>query len=93
MLRPIASAWLVPLCVLLVAVLWAPDAAAQYFQQKAGFPANDWMSLSLIVLNTAPKLPTRPACSQWEISLFRTMWWPMLSFDQPFSSARSMVLT
>jgi outer membrane protein TolC len=28
---------------------WYPelDAAAQYFQQKAGFPANDWMSLSL----------------------------------------------
>ncbi len=30
---------------------WYPelDAAAQYFQQKAGFPANDWMSLSLIL--------------------------------------------
>ncbi|MEJ2190273.1 MAG: TolC family protein [Acidobacteriota bacterium] len=30
---------------------WLPelDAAAQYFQQKAGFPANDWMSLSLIL--------------------------------------------
>jgi outer membrane protein TolC len=28
---------------------WYPEleAAAQYFQQKAGFPANDWMSLSL----------------------------------------------
>ena len=28
---------------------WCPevDAAAQYFQQKAGFPANDWLSLSL----------------------------------------------
>jgi outer membrane protein len=30
---------------------WYPelDAAAQYYQQKAGFPANDWMSLSLIL--------------------------------------------
>jgi len=30
---------------------WLPelDASAQYFQQKAGFPANDWMSLSLIL--------------------------------------------
>jgi len=25
------------------------DAAAQYFQQKAGFPANDWLSLSLML--------------------------------------------
>ncbi len=30
---------------------WYPEleAAAQYFQQKAGFPANDWLSLSLIL--------------------------------------------
>jgi len=30
---------------------WYPqlEAAGQYFQQKAGFPANDWMSLSLIL--------------------------------------------
>lgn len=30
---------------------WYPEleAAAQYFQQKAGFPANDWMSLSLML--------------------------------------------
>ncbi len=30
---------------------WYPEleAAAQYFQQKAGFPANDWMSLSFIL--------------------------------------------
>jgi outer membrane protein TolC len=30
---------------------WYPEleAAAQYFQQKAGFPANDWMSLSFML--------------------------------------------
>jgi outer membrane protein TolC len=30
---------------------WYPEleAAAQYYQQKAGFPANDWMSLSLLL--------------------------------------------
>jgi outer membrane protein len=29
--------------------VWYPqlDATAQYFQQKSGFPANDWMSLTL----------------------------------------------
>jgi outer membrane protein TolC len=30
---------------------WYPEleAAAQYYQQKAGFPANDWMSLSFVL--------------------------------------------
>ena len=42
---------------------------------------------------TAPRLPTMPACSQWEMMLLRTMWWPMVSLFQPFLRARSIVLT
>ena len=44
-------------------------------------------------LKMGPKLPTIPACSQCAIVLLRTMWWPMLSSYQPFSRARSIVLT
>ena len=36
------------------------------------------------MLKAAPRLPTIPACSQWEMVLLRTMWWPMFSLDQPF---------
>ena len=42
-----------------------------------------WIVLPVTVQNTAPMLPTMPACSQCEIWLLRTMWWPMFSFDQP----------
>jgi hypothetical protein len=35
----------------------------------------------------APRLPTMPACSQCEMWLFRTMWWPMFSFDHPGGEA------
>ena len=52
-----------------------------------------WMVLPVTVLKTAPRLPTMPACSQCEMVLLRTMWWPMVSLVQPFVRARSIVLT
>ena len=52
-----------------------------------------WMVLPVTVLNAAPRLPTMPVCSQCEIVLLRTMWWPMVALFQPFLRARSIVLT
>src|ERR1035441_9387375 len=48
------------------------------------------MWLFEIWLNTAPRLPTIPACSQLKMTLLRTMWDPIFSRDQPASSARTM---
>jgi len=48
-----------------------------------------------MVLNAAPKLPTMPVCSQWEMVLLRTRWWPMFFLVQGMAKAwaRPMVLT
>ena len=50
-----------------------------------------WMWLPRMVLKTAPKLPTMPACSQWEMWLPLTMWLPMRSFDGLPSDLREYV--
>ena len=43
-----------------------------------------WMVLPVTVLNAAPRLPTMPACSQCEMVLLRTTWWPIVSLFHPF---------
>ena len=52
-----------------------------------------WMVLPVTALKAAPRLPTIPACSQWEMVLSRTMWPPMVFLFQPLARPRSIVLT